>query len=328
MYTFDVVGVGNPLLDKIVSVEDEHLVSLKLDKGTMRLLQEEDAEQLVSWLTSNAFEAEFFPGGSCCNSMVGLASLGGTAAFIGAIGDDDQGTVFEQKLKSKGVEPVLIRNPGLTGSCLVLVTPDAERTMNTHLGASSMLNKGDISPNVLLRAKCLHLEGYLWDTPQQTEAALRAIEICRMHNLRISLDLADPFVVERSGDAFREILPYIDIIFANEREAELFTGKGPKEAVEFLGKRCEFAAVKLGEKGSLISHHGKLFKIPAHPVKAVDTTGAGDMYAGAALFGLSQGYSTEQIGRIASYASAMVVSQQGAQLAAPLEPELERILNP
>lgn len=326
MYKFDVVGIGNPLLDKIVSVGDEHLVSLGLDKGTTRLLQDEDARQLASWLTSNAFDAELFPGGSCCNSMVGLASLGGTAAFIGSIGDDEHGNVFEQELKSKGVEPVLIRNPGLTGSCLVLVTPDAERTMNTHLGASSMLNRENISPNILLRAKCLHLEGYLWDIPQQAEAALHAIELCKMHKMRVSLDVADPFVVERYGDKFREILPSIDIIFANEREAELFTGEEPAKAVGILGRQCEFAAVKLGAKGSLISHKGKLFKIAAHPVKAVDTTGAGDMYAGAALFGLSQGYSTEQIGRLASYASATVVSQQGAQLAAPLRTELDRIL--
>ncbi len=328
MYKFDVVGIGNPLLDKIVSIGEGHLVSLGLTKGTMRLLQDEDARRLAHWLTSNAFKAEFFPGGSCCNSMVGLASLGGTAAFIGAIGGDEQGNVFEQKLKSTGVEPVLIRNPGLTGSCLVLVTPDAERTMNTHLGASSMLNKENISPNVLLRAKCLHLEGYLWDTPQQTEAALRAIELCTMGKIPVSLDLADPFVVERYGDAFRELLPSIDIIFANECEAELFTGFKPKEAVKFLGKQCEFAAVKLGAKGSLRSYKKKIFKIPAHPVKAVDTTGAGDMYAGAVLFGISQGYSPEQIGRLASYASAMVVSQAGAQLAAPLETELDRILNP
>lgn len=328
MYKFDVVGIGNPLLDRVVSIGDEHLVSLGLDKGTMRLLQDEDARHLASWLSSNAFEAEFFPGGSCCNSMVGLASLGGTAAFIGSIGDDEHGTVFEQELKSKGVEPVLIRNPGLTGSCLVLVTPDAERTMNTHLGASSMLNKENISPNVLLRAKCLHLEGYLWDTPQQAEAALHAIELCTMNTMRVSLDVADPFVVERYGDKFRELLPSIDIIFANEREAELFTGLKPREAVRSLGKQCEFAAVKLGAKGSLISHKGKIFKIPAYPVEAVDTTGAGDMYAGAALFGLSQGYSTEQVGRLASYCSAMVVSQQGAQLAVPLESGLDMIINP
>ncbi len=327
MYAFDVVGIGNPLLDKIVSVGDGHLLSLGLTKGTMRLLQDADATQLASWLSGNAFKTEISPGGSCCNSMVGLATLGGTAAFIGAIGDDEHGTLFEQGLRSKGVEPVLIRHPGLTGTCHVLVTPDAERTMNTHLGASSKLHKDNISPNVLLRARCLHLEGYLWDTPLQAEAAMHAIEICKMNRMRVSLDVADPFVVERYGDVFREILPSIDILFANEREAELFTGEEPAKAVELLGRQCGFVAVKLGAKGSLISHRGKIFKIPPYPVRAVDTTGAGDMYAGAALFGLSQGYSAEQIGRLASYASAMVVSQQGAQLASSLGDEIEIILS-
>ncbi len=320
MYKFDVVGIGNPLLDRIADVNEESISSLGLAKGTMRLLEDKDARHLAAWLASNKLNVDVFPGGSCCNSMVGVASLGGTAAFIGAIGEDDNGHVFERELKEKGVEPILVRYPGLTGSCHVLVTPDAERTMNTHLGASCNLSENDISPNMLLRGRYLHLEGYLWDTKSQRQAAIHAMQLCSMNRIPVSLDVADPFVVERYGDSFRELLPMVDIIFANEREAELFTGKSPKEAIKELGEQCAFAAVKLGSKGSLIAYKGNISKIPSHKVKAVDTTGAGDMYAGAALFGLSQGYEPQDIGRLASYCSAMVVSQSGAQLTSGLDP--------
>lgn len=325
MYRFDVVGIGNPLLDRIVSLPDERFPSGVVSKGTMRLLSDEDARHLAAWLTEQRHEARVHAGGSCCNTMVGVATLGGTAALIGAVGDDKHASVFEAELRKRGVEPCLVRYPGSTGSCVVLLTPDAERTMNTHLGVSSLLNAGDISPNIILRGKFLHLEGYLWDTPGQRRAALAAMDIASAASIPVSLDLADPFAVERHADAFREILDRVDILFANEREASLFTGAEPEEAVRLLGKRVPFVAVKLGARGSLISFKGEMHAVPAYPVTPVDTTGAGDMYAAACLFGLARGYAPAQIGRLASYASARVVSQEGAQLSSPLQGEVKRV---
>ena len=326
MYRFDVVGIGNPLLDRMVSLPDERFPAGVISKGTMRLIGDEDARHLAGWLTEQRREARVYAGGSCCNTMVGVATLGGAAALLGAVGTDEHAAIFEGELRKRGVEPCLVRYPGSTGSCVVFITPDAERTMNTHLGVSSLLSAEDISPNVILRGKFLHLEGYLWDTPGQRKAALAAMDIASAARIPVSLDLADPFAVERHAEAFREALPRIDILFANEREASLFTGAAPEEAVRILGKKVPFVAVKLGAKGSLISFKGKVHAIPAYPVTPVDTTGAGDMYAGACLLGLARGYSPAQIGKLASYASARVVSQEGAQLASPLQGDVERII--
>ena len=218
-------------------------------------------------------------------------------------------------------KPVLLKRESMTGTSIILITSDAERTLNTYLGAARELTEEDITGNLILRGKYCHLEGYLWDSPQQAAAARRAISLCRIGGVKVSLDLSDLFVVERYGKEFWKLLKggRVDVVFANEAEAKYFTGKDPKEAVTMLGKYCDYAAVKLGDRGSLIFTEGKLFEVPAFEITAVDTTGAGDMYAACTLYGITQNYSPEKIGELASYASAQVVAQQGAQLSQPLK---------
>ncbi|MBS3165344.1 adenosine kinase [Candidatus Woesearchaeota archaeon] len=322
MPSLDVVGIGNPLLDHIASVRDADLASLGLVKGTMRLIGEGDARHLLGLVST----AQRFPGGSCCNTMLGLAHLGGKAAYIGAVGEDEQARFLENALASRGVVPLLVRRKGITGACVVLLSEDAERTLNTHLGAAQSLTAADIRERDIQNASYLHLEGYLWDTSGQAAAAERAVRLAKKLGVRVSLDLADPFAVERHRDTFLRLLPDCDVLFANEEEARIFTGFSAEEAAPLLAKRCPFVVVKLGAKGSLIVSERKAHQIAPFQVPAVDTTGAGDIYASAVLYGLTHGLSPEKTGRLASYAAGQVVAQRGAQLTSPVD--MKKALSP
>ncbi|MFL6206337.1 MAG: adenosine kinase [Acidimicrobiales bacterium] len=322
--TFDVVGIGNALVD-VLSHESEAFVEANgLVKGAMTLIDTERAEALYAAM-GGAIEAS---GGSAANTISGIASFGGRAAFIGRVHDDQLGTVFGHDLRATGATfrcpPATDGVP--TGRCLIVVTPDAERTMNTYLGASEFLGPEDVDGDLIAAAQVTYLEGYLFDRPESQEAYWKAGRIAHDAGRRVALTLSDTFCVERHKEAWRSLVTdQVDILFANESEAmALYEVESVEAVLDHVKADVEIGCVTCGPKGSLVVHDGEVLEIPAHPAeRVVDTTGAGDLYAAGFLFGFTSGRPLEVCGRLGSIAATAVLGHTGprpglslAQLAA------------
>lgn len=322
MPKYDVYGMCNSIMDILLQADDSLIKKLGLNKGIMRLIDVAESGKLQAGLREK--DKKIMPGGSGCNTMIGIANLGGKAVFSNVVGDDQYGKIFEKKLSELGVISNLRKKPGMTGSSVILITPDSERTMNTCLGVCSLFSKSDVNEEDLKESKIFHTTAYLIDTAP--EAGYHALALAKKHNIPISFDMSDPFLVRAKKEELHKILQdYADIAFLNEDEARLFTNKEPEEAAKELQKLCRTVIIKLGAKGSLISHEGRLFRIPAYNVRAIDTTGAGDMYAAGFLFGITNNYSIEQAGRIASFAASRVVEVIGARLDYSLRDQLQKL---
>lgn len=321
----DVVGIGNALVDVIAPATDEFLAAHDLVKGSMALVDAERASVLYDAM-GPAVESS---GGSAANTMAGLASLGGRSAFLGRVRDDQLGTVFAHDIRAVGVEypcpPVTAGAP--TGRCLVVVTPDAQRTMSTYLGASSELDPDDIDEQVVAGAAVTYLEGYLFDQEAAKEAFGKAAAVAHAADRRVALTLSDSFCVQRFAPEFRELVEgVVDILFANEDELAMLYGTGPDAALAEAEARCEIVAMTRGAAGCTIAAGGRRHDVAASPVThVVDTTGAGDLFAAGFLHGLTRGLDHETSARIGSLAAAEVISHVGARpetdlavLAAPL----------
>jgi sugar/nucleoside kinase (ribokinase family) len=254
-------------------------------------------------------------GGSAANTMAGIASLGGKAAYIGKVRNDQLGTVFAHDIKAIGVhyrtKPMLDGPP--TAHCMIMITPDAQRSMNTFLGASTLLDEGDIDPGLVAASQVTYLEGYLFDRPEAKAAFFRAAKLAHEAGRKVALTLSDTFCVQRHHAEFTALLREVDILFANEAEASALTGKTDFiEAADELALRCPTVCVTHGAQGSVIFAGGQSYKIAAHPVaKLVDTTGAGDLYAAGVLHGLTTGCDPATAGRIGSIAAAEAISHVG-----------------
>lgn len=323
----DVVGLGSAIVDIIARCDDEFITQQGLDKGTMRLIDAEEATRLYGEM-GPAIEVS---GGTVPNTCVGLASLGGKAAFMGKIAKDQFGSVFTHDLRAVGVtfksEPVGGTQP--TGRCLILVTPDGERTMNTHLGANTELSSAELDPDLIRGAKVLYLEGYSFDGPKAKEAFYEAAKIARDAKTTVSLTLSDPFCVERHRESFLDFIKGgVDLLFANHLELlSLYQTKDLSEAYGKLRKDCSLAAVTQSEKGSIIVTPDRMVEIEAEPVaKVVDTTGAGDLYAAGFLFGFAENFDYHTCGRFGSIAAAEVISHIGPRPEASLS-ELAKARN-
>lgn len=316
MAATDVYGIGNPLIDVLVSVSDEELAGYGLAKGTMSLIDPERGEELLASLTRK--EKRYSCGGSCPNTMIALAACGASSALAGKIGNDELGPIYHDRLSAHGVFSDLKTHEGPTGTSIIMVTPESERTMNTHLGANRFFTREDVSFDKVEGARMLHFTGYMWDTEPQKAAVLEAIDRAKRHGTTIAFDVADPFAVERNTEAFlRLIEEHADIVFANTREAELLLGiPDPEEAVDTLGRHCRYAVVKDGARGSFIKESGeRRVHIPAAPARAViDTTGAGDVYAAGFLYGLLREESAANAGAFAAFVASKIIQQMGAQL--------------
>ncbi len=317
----DVVGIGSALMDLTIRVDDGTLERLGLKKGTMRLV---DAGQSRSILEALAgYPMEKTPGGSAANTVAGVAMLGGSALFMGKVGGDEFGDFYRDESERIGIAMRLARHQAMTGHAITLITPDSERTFATHLGAAVHFASDDVIEDEIRAARALHVEGYMLEGSMK-QATLHAMEIARGNGVKVSIDLADPSLVERNLDEFKRIAKdYAGILYANEDEAAAFTGRSGEKALEVMASMCEIAVVKLGEKGSLIRSGGESFRVEPFKVAVVNTNGAGDMYAAGMLYGLSRGLSLEKAGRIASYAASSVVSQVGARLSS--RPDLGQI---
>lgn len=311
---FDVFGMCNALFDIQAEVRDDQLVRLGLEKGSMNLIGEELQRELVAEVYTQIVNSE--SGGSGANTMIGVAQLGGSACFTSCVGRDEHGAHYREGLAEKRVQPNMADGMGDTGICLVLITPDAQRTMLTFLGAARELKPDDIALNDLRSSRYLYVTAYLWDTDTQKEAVLHAMREANKAGVKVALSLSDPFCVDRhKSDLLRIVRDHVDVLFGNYAEAQSMTDTdNPPDALRVLSEHSEVAVVTLDEKGSLIRHGKDVHEIPPYPVQAVDTTGAGDMYAAGLLYGLTRGFSLEVTGRIASNAASQVVAQLGPRL--------------
>lgn len=314
MANYDLAGIGNALVDVLVEVDDARLESEDLPKGGMKLVERDESDTLYDRLPAGIEKS----GGSCGNTMAAFAQLGGQGAYIGKVRDDQFGQVFRHDMRAMGVAfdtPPANDGPG-TGKCLVLVTPDAQRTMVTYLGIASNFTPEDITEEAIQAAKVTYLEGYLFDRPAAKEAFTRAAEIAHNAGREVSLSLSDPFCVNRHGESFLDLVEnHVDILFANEEEiCALYGVEDFDAALQKVRGHCKIACLTRSEKGSVVLSGDAVHVVDAAKVdKVVDTTGAGDAYAAGFLYGYTQGYDLHTAGRIGSVCSAEVISHYGAR---------------
>ena len=312
---FDVLAIGNAIVDIIASVEDDILLRESLQKGSMTLVDEARSDAL-SLLVD---EVASVSGGSAANSAVGVSSLGGRAAFIGKVKADRDGRAFAQDIRGAGVyfETSPAHDGPSTARCLVLVTPDGERTMTTYLGACQNLGLADIDKSLVESSSVLYLEGYLWDPPEAKSAFLRAAKIAHDAGNRVALSLSDPFCVDRYRDEFRSLVNerHVDVLFANEHEIKSLYQTGDiQTAVKSAAAENILIVITQSERGCTVVEAGKITAHPSFPVKdLVDTTGAGDLFAAGFLRGLTLGGDSDLCARIAVLAAAEAIQHFGAR---------------
>jgi sugar/nucleoside kinase (ribokinase family) len=316
----DVTGIGNAIVDIISSADDVTIARLQMSKATMTLINQERSEQLRELMGPRVQ----LSGGSAGNTIAGLASLGAKVGYIGKIRDDELGDAFRHDITSTGVRyptPAAVDGPP-TAHCLIFVTPDAQRTMNTYLGACINLTVHDLDREMIEASRILYLEGYLFDPPNAQNAFRAAADMAHAAGRQVALTLSDSFCVQRHRRAFLDLIEnHIDILFANEMELKaLFETEVWDDAVSFLAPKVRFAAITRGSLGSIIVTGGRIISISAaRAISNIDTTGAGDLYASGVMFGLATGRSPEECGWLGSVAAAEVISHFGGRPEIPLK---------
>ena len=308
-----IYGIGNPLIDIVISAKDDDVNALGLEKGVMHLVDENRQKEIFEYFKDSV--PLYHPGGSAPNTLLACAGLGVSALIAGKIGQDKFGAIYTQQVKEFGAISGLVQGNGPTGSSIVLVTPDGERTMNTHLGMCRDFSKDDIDVNQLAAANFFYFTGYMWDTESQKSAIMSAISIAKSNNIKIVFDVADPFVVNRNKDEFLSMIQRdVDLVFANQSElAILFKTDDYKNSADQLGGIVEMAGIKLGKKGSLVVNNREQSILPPRTITAIDSTGAGDMYAAGFLSALSNGYDCYRAGEVGGYLAEEIIQRLGAQ---------------
>ena len=312
---FDVLGIGNAIVDVIARADDDFLVRQKMRKGTMQLIDEVRATAIYDTM-GPAIEVS---GGSAANTIVGVASLGARAAFVGKIKDDELGAVFAHDIRAAGVSyttPPASAGPA-TARCYVLVTPDGERTMNTYLGAAQDLHPDDIDPDVVAAVRIIYLEGYLWDPPRAKEAFLKAARIAHDAQRDVALTLSHAFCVDRYRAEFLDLVRTgtVDLVFANEHELHsLYQTADFDTALDAVRNDARLVVITRSEKGCLVVTRAETVAVPASPIpRLVDATGAGDLFAAGFLVGLSRGFDDRTSARLGTLAAAEVIQHLGAR---------------
>ena len=311
---YHVAAIGNAIVDVLAHADDKALSDLGLAKGVMTLIDTETAERIYAAMGSGIEMS----GGSAANTVAGIASLGGKAAYIGKVRDDQLGGVFAHDIRAVGVDfTTAPAREGLqTARCLILVTPDAQRTMQTYLGACVALGPDDVDSETIAGAEITYLEGYLWDPPPAKQAFLKAAKIAHDAGRKVALSLSDPFCVERHRAEFLDLVAgHIDILLANEAEImSLYQTQIFDDAVRAVRGHCEIAALTRSAQGSVIVSGEQVIAVPAEKVAhVVDTTGAGDLYAAGLLYGLTHGHDLTTSARLGGLAAAEVISHMGAR---------------
>jgi sugar/nucleoside kinase (ribokinase family) len=307
-----ILGIGNALVDVMTIVPDDTcLTRFSLPKGSMTMVDAVRSGEIKQAI--NDLKKTLASGGSAGNTIYGLGVMGVHSSFIGKVGRDEFGNFYEKDMVDAGLTPVLMRAPqSPTGTAVALVTPDSERTFATHLGAATELSADDLNVSHFKGYNILYIEGYLIYNLPLVE---RAFQIAKENHMCIALDLASFNVVNEMLPAFERIVTeYVDIVFANEEEARAFTGLGPVDALNEISKKCKIAVVKTGPDGSWIKRDNEVIKVDALKVKAVDTTGAGDLYAAGFLYGFSHGFSLDKCGLFGSILAGKVIEVIGARM--------------
>jgi sugar/nucleoside kinase (ribokinase family) len=317
--TYDVTGFGSAIVDVLCAVEDGFLLDHNIAKGVMTLIDEHRAAQLYGAF-GNPREVA---GGSAANTMAGLASLGVRGKFAGRVKRDRLGAAFESSMRDTGVGYTTApADAGAsTACCLIAVTPDGQRSMNTYLGAAREFSVADVSADDIADSKVLYIEGYLWDAPLAKEASLKAIDIAKKSGTKVAFSLSDPFLMGRYRGEFLELLKDLDILFANEDEAKaLFAVQEFDDVLQALKPLSSIAALTRSEKGCVIVRGSEVHVVDAAPVaRVVDTTGAGDQFAAGFLYGLTHDFGLAQCGKLGALAAAEVISHYGARPETPLK---------
>ena len=317
-HRFDVVGLGNAIVDVLAPVDERFLLTHSIAKGVMTLVDEHRAAQLHGALKNTREIA----GGSGANTMAGFASLGGNGVYQGKVKQDRLGEAFRASMKDTGVHfttPSASSGPS-TALCIVAVTPDEQRSMSTYLGAAREFSVADINEEEIVGAQVLYIEGYLWDSPSAKAACLKAIAGARKAGTKVAFAMSDPFLIGRYGEEFRKMMPSFDIVFANEEEAKALFGVDAFDDVLQAAKGWNgIAALTRSEKGCVIAHGAEVHVVDAWPgVKVLDTTGAGDQFAAGFLYAFTHGKGLAECGKLAGLTAAEVISHYGARPEVPL----------
>lgn len=310
---FDITGIGNAIVDFLAQTDDSFLSQHDMPKGAMSLIDDDTATKLTAAMQGGISAS----GGSVANSCAVAAALGAKVAFLGKVAADEMGGVFRREIASVGVHyaTTSLEHGAPTARCLILVTPDGQRTMNTYLGAGGEFGLADLDETIIAASKVTYMEGYLFDPPTAQAAFSEAVRVARAAKRQTALSLSDAFCVNRHRDRFKRLISEgIDILFANEAEiCSLYEVNDFAEAAGKAARDVNFAVLTRSEAGSLILHDGQQISIPASPVQVVDTTGAGDAYAAGFLAAFTAGQSLEAAGHLGSKAAALAISRIGAR---------------
>ncbi len=315
--SYDVYGVGNSLVDIQARIDDAVLESLQFAKGIMTLVDESTQSRVLQTIRSAKINR--CAGGSAANTIAGLVDFGGKGAYAGKTGLDELGEFWLKDMRNLGVTIEVPQVAGQTGACVVLITEDAQRTMLTHLGLSATLSPDDISEAEIRKAKYVYIEGYLFAGDATKAAAMKAIELAKKNGVKVAFTVSDPFLIQMHRELFWELIAGpVDLLFCNLEEARSLTGLiDPVDCAHKIHQHAADVALTLGPDGSLLMNDGKTIPIEGVTTKAIDTTGAGDMYAAGILYGITNGLTWKQSGHLASHTAARVVAQMGARLQNP-----------
>ena len=317
---YDVYGVGNSLVDIQARIDDSVLETLQFPKGIMTLVDEATQSRVLE--TIRGAKITRCAGGSAANTIAGLADFGGKGAYAGKTGVDELGEFWLKDMRNLGVTNEVPPAAGQTGACVVLISDDAQRTMLTHLGVSATLGPNDISEAEIRKAKYVYIEGYLFAGDSTKVAAMKAIELAKKNHVKVAFTVSDPFLINMHRELFWSLIEEsVDLLFCNLEEARSLTGLvDPVDCAQKIHHHAADVALTLGADGSLLMSGGHAIPIEGVTTKALDTTGAGDMYAAGILYGITNGLTWKQAGHLASHAAARVVAQLGARLATPFTP--------
>ena len=326
---YDVFGVGNAIVDILAQVEDHVINDLSLNKGSMALMTTEQQGDILTAINDPSLT--FAAGGSAANSMVAIAQSGGTAVYTGRVADDTNGAYYKKGMEQEGIKfyvPLAENAAEPTGSSVILTTPDAERTMCTHLGISTELAKADVDFDMLAESKCCYVEGYLWTSDGPREACLEVFKHAKKNGVLTSFTFSDSFLVDLFAEQFRDLVrEHCDIIFCNADEAKKFVGSDDLEhCVKEIGAMCGKSFITDGGNGSYIAIDGNIAKVDGFEVKAIDTVGAGDAFAGGVLYGLTNGLPPEKSARWGNYLASRVVSKYGPRLDESIAGEMQEAI--
>ncbi|MFK7770294.1 MAG: adenosine kinase [Mariniblastus sp.] len=326
---YDVFGVGNAIVDTLAQVDDQLVVDLGLGKGGMALMDTENQANVLTKLEHQ--NLQLASGGSAANTMVAIAQSGGTGVYCGKVAHDTNGEFYKRDMEESGIKFPVPAAPEAslpTGTCVVLTTPDAERTMCTHLGISTTLNKSEIDLDLLAESKCSYIEGYLWDAEDPRAACVEAFEQSKKLGVRAAFTFSDAFLIDRFAKDFHNIVSeYCDIIFCNADEArQFFEADTIEECTTKMAAICDLAFITDSANGCHVVDKGNVILVPGFPVKAVDTVGAGDAFAGGALYGITNGLTSEQSAKWGNYFASRVVENIGPRIAGSLKEHLASVV--